>query len=109
VIRTSALLVALLLALAAPLRAQAPAAATPLPSSLTPNADAGIGTPARAAARPDRMRGMAIGMAIGCAVIGTWSALDNNQSDGPVTAGVIGCAWGAVAGGIFGFAWLGGR
>jgi hypothetical protein len=108
VIRTPALLFALLL-VAAPLRAQAPAAASPLPSSLVPDADTGIGIPPLAAARPDRMRGMAIGMAIGCAVAGTWSALGDRQYDGPVTAGLIGCAWGTIPGAILGFAWLGGR
>ena len=113
-IRTFAPLFALLLALAAPLGAQAPAAIqtaapTPLPSLLVPSADARENGPVLGAARPDRLRGMTIGMAIGCAVIGTWAAVENKQYDGPLTAGLIGCAWGTIPGGIFGFAWLGGR
>jgi hypothetical protein len=114
VIRTSAPLFALLLALAAPLQAQAPAAipaaaATPLPSVLVPSADVRGGGAVLGAARPDRLRGMWIGMAIGCAVFGTLAAVDNDQYDGPLTAGLIGCAWGTIPGAIVGFAWLGGR
>jgi hypothetical protein len=111
VIRRSAVLFALLLASAAPLRAQETASigTAPLPSALVPRADAGPGGPVLAAARPDRMRGMAIGVVIGCAVFGTLAAVDNKQYDTPLTAGLIGCAWGTIPGGIFGFAWLGGR
>lgn len=107
--RTPATLLAFLLAFAAvPARAQQSApvttASAPLPALLQPDAaetgqQAVIADPAGTV-----LRGAAIGAGIGCVVIGGLAATaDAETSDVRVTNALLGCGFGAFAGGVFGF------
>ena len=103
-IRITILLLALLFA-AAPAHGQAPAAAatTPLPPSLQP--DARPWRPAGpAVVETSPLEGAAIGMGVGCLVIGSLAASMDAETSGIRTSNaLLGCGFGAFAGGVMGF------
>lgn len=101
-IRISILLLALLLA-AAPGHGQAAAAVTPLPASLQPDART-WGAAGPAALKTSPMEGAAIGMGVGCVVIGVLAAsMDAETSEIRTSNALLGCGFGAFAGGVMGF------
>ena len=108
-IRTFALLLALLVLAAAPARAQQSAsfapAATPLPALLQP---APRTEPRAAADEPviHMVRGAAVGAGMGCLVVGILAALVDTDPEPPsspqLKPGLYGCAVGALGGGVLG-------